>query len=104
MDNKMEHKKEGFRKIKPEKMEKIMAMESPKENYPHFGISLMHLPEAKDWEIGKEYNISLKLKQTSMDMHKNKEGKEMGNAGFDIVGIKVYNENKGTDKKIQRYA
>ena len=73
-----------------------------KAHYPSYHIGLEHLPEAKKWDIGKEYYVSLKLRQTSMDMHKEKDGKEMGNAGFDIVGIKV-DESKGPEKK-ERYA
>ena len=97
----MEHKKE-YRKIEPKRMENGIIAESSKEYYPEFRIDLMHLPEAKDWELGKEYYISLKLRQTSMDLHKNKKDKEMGYIGFDIIGIKIEN-NKWPDKKEKRY-
>ena len=92
-----------FRKIKPEKTGKggVEPMEMPKEIYPHFSIGLEHLPEAKKWDIGKEYYVSLKLKQTSMDMHKGKSGKDMGAAGFDIVGIHA--EEHKESKRKERY-
>lgn len=79
-----------------------MPDKMPSEMYPHFSIDLEHLPEAKNWKIGKTYSIELQIKQTSMDMHKDKMGKEMGMVGFDIVGIGV-DETKGPEKK-ERYS
>lgn len=95
-----------LRKIKPEKMgemEMPMAKDMPKEHFPSFNIGLEHLPEAKNWEIGKKYSIELEVVQTSMDMHKNKDGKEMGMVGFDIVSIGAEEASKESGKK-ERYA
>ena len=79
----MEHG--NMRKIKPEKMEGMKEMAS-KPMYPHFSIGLMHLPEAKKWEIGKKYKIALELKMNSLSIDK-MMGEEHGHAGFDIIGI-----------------
>ncbi len=87
-----------MRKIKPKEMDR---MEEPtkaerKKIYPEFRIELDFLPEAKKWEIGKTYQISLELKQVGLRIDR------FGNdATFEIHGIKVHN-SKG-DKKVPRY-
>lgn len=80
-----------MREIKPETYEAEMSLEPSKENYPHFGISLNHLPEAKKWEIGETYYITLEIKQTHLDTFENKKT-EGGHAGFDITGIEVVDD------------
>ncbi|MFA7257644.1 MAG: hypothetical protein WC047_08735, partial [Kiritimatiellales bacterium] len=60
-----------MRKIKPKKDE--MMMEGPAKHasepiYPRFRIELDHLPEAKKWKIGKEYEINLKVKMVGISM------------------------------------
>lgn len=89
----------GMRAIKPEEMKGMMA-EAPskgehKKVYPHFRIDLKHLPEAKKWEVGKKYVITLELEQTgiSMDEYRNE-------ASFDVYGIKVH----ANGEKPKRYA
>jgi len=81
-----------MRKIKPEiyddcvpSMKRSLTKE---EHYPHFNISIDHLPEAKKWEIGNTYYVTLELKQTSIEINKN-EDKESGYVGFDITAIDV---------------
>lgn len=64
-----------------------MMMEGPaktdsKKFYPRFRIELAHLPEAKKWEIGKEYTIGLKLKMTGISI-----SRFQNDAEFDIIGI-----------------
>jgi hypothetical protein len=84
-----------MKKIKPVKYEG-MGVEVAEEHYPSFRIDLEHLPEAKQWEIGKTYNVLLELKQKSIEVSKY-DGKEMGSAGFDITGIEV--QKKKADYK-----
>lgn len=67
--------------------------------YPHISISLDVLPEAKDWKIGKVYDVRLRLKQTGMHMSKGKDGKEMGDASFDIIGIEPGELVKGSTNR-----
>lgn len=62
-----------MRPIKPKKNETMMdspAKVSNEPMYPHFRIELMHLPEAKKWEIGKEYKIAMTLKMTGISISK----------------------------------
>jgi len=61
--------------------------------YPTFYIDIKNLPEAKEWEIGKEYEITLRIRQTGLSIRKNESSKEdYGNADFEIVGIGVHGE------------
>ena len=50
--------------------------------FPRFRIELIHLPEAKKWDIGKEYTVTLKLKMTGISISKFQNDSE-----FDIIGI-----------------
>lgn len=34
--------------------------------YPTFRLELQHIPEAKKWEIGKEYMIEMKVKMVGI--------------------------------------
>lgn len=52
------------------KMDSMPA--SPPESEHEQGIATLHLtsehlPEVKDWEVGQEYHLVLKVKQTSAD-------------------------------------
>lgn len=75
----------SLRKIKPKK-EKLMtdgpAEVSDKGIFPRFRIELVHLPEAKKWDIGKEYTVTLKLKMTGISI-----SRFQNDAEFDIVAI-----------------
>lgn len=62
-----------MRKIKPrvnEYMEGPMAMSSSKKKsdpiYPTVRIDLEHIPEAKDWKVGDEYTIEMKVRMTGL--------------------------------------
>jgi len=61
-----------------------------KKFFPRFRIELIHLPEAKKWEIGKEYTVTLKLKMTGISISKFQNDSE-----FDIIGI----DPKATESK-----
>ena len=53
--------------------------------YPSLRMELTHLPEAKKWEIGKEYTITLKLKMTgiSISRYQNDAEFEIHELGID---------------------
>lgn len=61
-----------MRKIKPKQDEYTVGIgmgkkkEKAKPVYPTFRIDLDHLPEAKDWKVGKTYMISMKVKQVGL--------------------------------------
>ena len=86
----MEHMK-GMRKIKPEEMKgvEVPSKGEHKKVYPSFRIDLKHLPQAKKWEVGKNYVLTLELEQTgiSMDEYRNE-------ASFEIHGLKVHSNGE----------
>lgn len=64
--------------------------------YPHFRIELTHLPEAKKWEIGKEYTIKMGLKMTGISI-----SRYQNDAEFEIheIGIEGAEEKKEKEEK-----
>ena len=76
-----------MRKIKPKEEEGMSN--TPKKHvaekmYPRFRIELEHMPEAKKWEMGKEYTVTLKLKMTGLSISKYQNDSE-----YDIIGIDI---------------
>lgn len=57
------------------------------KDYPHFNLRIKDIPEAKDWEVGKIYSISLIVEQTSR-----RQDDYSDDVGFDILGIKAGGE------------
>ena len=76
-----------MRIIKPKKPSEISEV-SARANYPNFGIDLQYLPEAKKWQIGKDYTIILKTKMTGLNIDEGING-EYGRVSFDIRGIEI---------------
>lgn len=75
-------------------------MEMP-EMRPMIHFSAKQLPQASSWEVGKTYNLKLKVKQTSMSK---REG-EKGEYGFEILGVETManDKPKTKPKKVTRY-
>jgi hypothetical protein len=89
-----------MRKIKPQKIERAeVSLEPAREIFPHFGISLEHLPEAKKWKVGETYYVALELKQTDLSVHSRKE-EEHGHVGFEITGLEVLKGYKKDAKEL----
>jgi len=88
-----------MRKIEIKKIKKEMLPDIAEyaERYPHFGIDMKHLPEAKEWKVGETYYIALQIRQTGIEMRKMEGGEEMGHASFEITGIEVKNPGKKDD-------
>ena len=58
------------------------------DNRPHLRFSAGELPEIKTWQVGQEYDLCVRVKQTSSrisEMGKDK-GKMM--ADFTVIGVK----------------
>lgn len=92
-----------MRKVKPETYKEMgMEISSPKAAiYPSVSFDGKTLPEAKDWKVGKIYEISLNIKMTGTSQRKSRDGVERANFDFDIVGIDSEGEVKG---KVGRYS
>ena len=87
-----------MRKIKP-KTEKYMTdrVSTPKESkpiYPTIRLDLEHIPEAKDWKVGKEYTIEMKVKMTGIS-----QSRFDNSAEFEIHEIETEDENKEGDSE-----
>ena len=79
--------KEKLKTVKPKKMGETFD-EPKKEYYPHLNLSSDDLKEIKDWKIGKDYYLVIKVEQTNKNMRA--EGKdEKWSADFDIKQIGV---------------
>lgn len=84
----------GMRKIQPESSQELygdmpMTAKSTeaKVYYPTTGFDNKTLPEAKDWEVGKTYRVTLDIKMKGMSLRKGADGVERGNYDFDIVAV-----------------
>ena len=91
----------ALRKIKPKSESDMFGPSKKQEDkkiFPHFSIDNTHLPEAKDWEVGKEYLVTLKLKMTGFS-----NSRFQKNSEYDIVGIdpkgKAKNSTHNSDHK-----
>ena len=74
-----------MRAIEPKTNSSMGLDESPKKDkkyYPTFRIDLKHLPEAKKWDLDKEYTVTLKLKMVGIS-----QAKYQNDAEFEIIGI-----------------
>lgn len=80
-----------MRKITPKKRKDFLEVGKNEVSYPKFSIDLEHLPEAKKWDIGKKYTITLELEMTGLNIEKKER---WNNASFDIKGIDAPNEKK----------
>jgi len=77
-------------KIKPESWNDEMPM--GKTHYPYLNLDSDEVPEVKDWEVGKTYQIVLEVKQTSKSQNKEKKDVVTG-ASFDIVAYGIPKNN-----------
>jgi hypothetical protein len=57
--------------------------------YPHLCLKHEYFPEVKKWEVGKEYEITLKLKMTGLSISKFQNDSE-----FDILEYEIDSEEK----------
>lgn len=103
-----------MRDIKPKiinryEVPKLADKSKPQKKYPNVRIELSALPEAKDWELNKEYEVTLRLRMTGLNIRKvmkNNNGLECcddyGNdATFDITGVdapKKTSKDSGIDE------
>ena len=64
---------------------------------PNFNLKKQDLPEMKNWKVGQEYELKVKVRMTGYDEHKSLNSKESTARGeFDIIGIEPEEEKKLT--------
>ena len=82
-----------MRKIIPKKRKDFItsgpSIDEP--TYPKFHIGLEHLPEAKKWDIGKKYFVTLELEMSALNIDKKDK---LSDATFDIKGIDPHKQKK----------
>ena len=92
-----------IKKITPKTTKDMIGMSSkePEPRYPHLRMELEFIPEAKKWEIGKEYTIEMQVKMTGISI-----SRFQNDAEFDIVGMSEGEEAGKTmgmhDKKMDK--
>lgn len=87
-----------MRKIEP-KVDKMYGpsnvVGSPKETeptkyFPTLRLEHQFFPEVKNWKVGAEYEVTLKIKMTGVSISKYQNDSE-----FEIVGFEGEKEEKG---------
>ena len=56
----------------------------PRKFYPHIRLEHQFFPEVKKWEVGKEYEVKLKLKMTGISI-----SRFQNDSDFDIVECEI---------------
>lgn len=83
--------KKGWVKTAPRRsIRKAYLGDEPMADYPPtLCLDSKNLPEIKDWKVGQTYEVSLKIKQTSMSTSEREGGESRTHADFVIEAIKV---------------
>lgn len=84
--------KEMLKKVKGTKMK---MEQSPMRELPSFSLSEKDLPELKDWEVGKKYNLEIEVEQIGKEKNSymtDNKNEIMGR--FKIVKIKAENSEE----------
>jgi len=71
---KKEDDNHDFSKVTPETYGMMEGPSKPKPHYPEFRLKLKDIPEAKDWEVGKQYKIELIVEQVMLSERKDEDG------------------------------
>ena len=90
-----------MKEIKGRKMGEAMEVNSKDRYFPTLHMELSDIPEAKAWEVGEEYTVTLKLRMTSV--HQDERGPKDGSVGFDVIGIDA-GESEGEEKVSRKEA
>lgn len=78
-----------------------MEVDEAVEMKPTIHLSVEELPEIKNWETGKEYQLKLKVKQVGKNEHEHK-GKTTISGSFEVLKAKgsgVSREEKAFDSE-----
>lgn len=93
-----------MRKVKPYKWHSEMKKSEDEGVLPNISLPLSAIPEAKKWEVGKTYLVTLQVEMTrlsigggGMDMGPSSSD---GSVGFEVYGVEAGKEVKG---KVERY-
>ncbi len=86
----------NIEKINQDRQKSLKTLETPAEvvgpyvSLPSFGLRADELPDIKNWEVGKEYTMRVKVRMNEYSERKEKtleRKSETARAYFDIIGI-----------------
>lgn len=80
---------EEYKDVTPETFGPMSESKTTKY-YPSISLKLEDIPEAKDWEIGKQYTVGIVVEMTRMSKSENENS-----VGFDILAVKAGEETSG---------
>lgn len=66
----------------------LVKDKEPKKIYPTIRLAHEFFPETKKWEVGKEYEVTLKLKMTGLSIARWQNDSEFDIIGFECEGMK----------------
>ena len=67
--------------------------EKNRKYLPTLYLDEKQVPDIKDWEVGGEYDIVIRVKQTSKNENHLEDEENNLNAGFNIVAYKVLDKD-----------
>lgn len=71
--------------------------------YPSMYFDVENLPEAKKWEIGKTYDVTVRIRMTGINIRKHEgKDKDMGDASFELIGIEPHGKAMSDEEKATR--
>jgi hypothetical protein len=83
-----------MKNVKPIKPSEGMEMPmKPQPYYPTVSIDFKAIPEMKNWKVGNDYTVTLKLKQTGMNLSESKHH-DYGSAQFEVRGYDIGKSEK----------
>jgi hypothetical protein len=94
-------KKEAM-ESKAKQLEKMsagpMMDSSPYIYLPNFRLEKKDMPEIAKWDVGKTYELKVKVRMTGYEEHKSLNSEEgRANGEFDIIGIEPIEEKTLTE-------
>ena len=84
-----------YRKLKGEDFAELEVSHN-KKHLPHLHFTLADLPEAKDWKVGKTYDLNLQVKQTGVYDTEHQDGVE-----FEVLAVSVPNQKRYAKKETE---
>jgi hypothetical protein len=80
--------------------DKMVGAEAPRRpEYPSLYLPLKFVPEAEKWPMDKDYELTLRVKVSSVTTRKGKEEEDGGDVSFEITGLRVGEGTKNYEKE-----
>jgi len=83
--------KNKMKKVTPEKSGLDSVRSKP--YYPSLDLKLKDIPEAKSWEVGKNYMLVVGVRMSSI-----REDEDSSNVGFKVIKVKPIENNSNKEE------